>query len=69
MTTNAALLARVSTSGQENNSSLDAQLERGRAHCDKMHYNIYTERKEIMSGALVLRVMNSTICCAWRRWG
>ena len=54
MTENAALLARVSTSGQEENSSLDAQLERGRAHCEQMQYNVYTERREVFSGAFVL---------------
>ncbi|CAG0934325.1 hypothetical protein TFLX_03428 [Thermoflexales bacterium] len=54
MTTNAALLARVSTSGQEDNSSLDAQLERGRNYCEQHNYTVVTELKEVFSGGFVL---------------
>ena len=51
---NAALLARVSTKGQEDNSSPEAQLQRGRIYCTSKKYNIVIERVETMSGAFVL---------------
>ena len=51
---NAAILARVSTKKQEDNSSLEGQLNAGRAYCARHGYNIVAERKEIHSGAFVL---------------
>jgi DNA invertase Pin-like site-specific DNA recombinase len=51
---NAALLARVSGKGQEDNSSPQAQLRRGREYCAQKGYNIAAERIEVMSGAFVL---------------
>lgn len=51
---NAAILARVSTKKQEDNSSLEGQLNAGRAYCAQRGYNIIAERKEIHSGAFVL---------------
>lgn len=51
---NAAVLARVSRSSQEDNSSLDSQLGRGREHCHKMQYHIVVEKKEVFSGGFVL---------------
>lgn len=51
---NAALLARVSTKGQEDNSSPEAQLKRGREYSKSKGYNIVAERVEVMSGSYVL---------------
>ena len=51
---NAAILARVSTKKQEDNSSLEGQLNAGRAYCAQHGYSIIAERKEIHSGAFVL---------------
>ncbi len=53
-TINAAILARVSTHGQKDNSSLDGQITICREYCAQQDYNIVTERKEVMSGAYVL---------------
>ncbi len=53
-TIKAGLLARVSTDKQENNSSLDAQLQRDHEHCRKKNYTVVVERKEVFSGGFVL---------------
>ena len=50
----AAILARVSTQGQKDNSSLEGQITTCRAYCAKQDYSIVAERKEIHSGAHVL---------------
>lgn len=50
----AATLARVSTRGQEDNSSLDGQFTSDRAYCDRKDYTIVAECREIISGAFVL---------------
>ena len=54
MKTKAALLARVSSDKQEDNSSLDGQLTRGRAFCQANDIEVVIARKEIFSGAFVL---------------
>jgi site-specific DNA recombinase len=54
MKTKAALLARVSSEKQEDNSSLDGQLARGRAFCQANDIEVVIARKEIFSGAFVL---------------
>ncbi len=51
---NAAILARVSTQGQKDNSSLDGQTATCRTYCAQQGYNIVTSRREVMSGAYVL---------------
>jgi predicted site-specific integrase-resolvase len=51
---NAAILARVSTRDQKDNSSLDGQIATGRKYCAQHGYTIVAERKEIHSGAYVL---------------
>jgi site-specific DNA recombinase len=51
---NAAILARVSTQGQKDNSSLEGQVNTCRAYCDQMGYTIGAERREVMSGSFVL---------------
>jgi site-specific DNA recombinase len=51
---NAAILARVSGKGQEDNSSLNGQIATCRKHCAQQGYTIAAERKEVMSGAFVL---------------
>ncbi len=51
---NAAILARVSTPGQEDNSSLDDQIKKCSAYCDERGYSIIAERREIMSASFVL---------------
>jgi site-specific DNA recombinase len=51
---NVALLARVSTKGQEDNSSPDSQLQRGRAYSVEKGYHVVVERIETMSGSFVL---------------
>lgn len=50
----AALLARVSTAHQEDNSSIDAQLHRCRQFSEQREYNLFVEKREVMSGTLVL---------------
>jgi site-specific DNA recombinase len=51
---NAALLARISTTSQKDNSSSDTQLQNAREYCRRKSYNIAAERIEIMSGSFVL---------------
>ena len=51
---NAAILARVSTTGQKDNSSLEGQLNTCREYCNSRGYILVTEKKEVMSGAFVL---------------
>jgi site-specific DNA recombinase len=51
---NAAILARVSTTGQKDNSSLEGQLNTCREYCDSRDYIVVSEKKEVMSGAFVL---------------
>ena len=50
----AAILARVSTRNQEDNSSLDDQIDRCREYCIQHGYTATAERREIMSGSFVL---------------
>ena len=50
----AALLVRVSTKEQEDNSSPEAQIKREREYCRMKGYAIVAERIETMSGAFVL---------------
>ena len=52
--TNAAILTRVSTAGQTDNSSLEAQLGRCRAYAEKCGYAVVEERQEAISGSFVL---------------
>ena len=50
----AGILARVSDKNQEDNSSLQAQLNRCRSHCAEHGYDVCIEKTEVMSGAFVL---------------
>lgn len=50
----AALYARVSTNGQLENSSPDAQLARCREYCEQHNYSIVKEAIESISGSFVL---------------
>jgi DNA invertase Pin-like site-specific DNA recombinase len=43
---NAAILARVSTPKQEDNSSLNGQLAMGREYCTQHGYNVAVEKKK-----------------------
>jgi len=52
--TKAAILSRVSTETQRDNSSHQSQVERCRRYCKEHGYQVVDERKEIASGALVL---------------
>lgn len=53
-TVRAALLARVSTNKQLDNTSSEDQLERCRAYCESKGYAVVVEKVESLSGALVL---------------
>lgn len=50
----AALYSRVSTAAQEDNTSLDGQLERCRAFAMQQGYDIVAEEREAVSGEFVL---------------
>lgn len=54
VTENAAIIARVSGTGQIDNSSLQAQTERCRTYCAMRGYRVVAERTEAISGAMVL---------------
>lgn len=54
MSENAGIIARVSTTGQLDNTSADEQLRRCREYCAARGYSIVAEKTEAISGALVM---------------
>src|SRR5688500_699239 len=52
-TEKAAVMARVSTGRQLDNTSPDEQIRRGREYCAGQGYQVVAERIEAMSGAFV----------------
>lgn len=54
MADQAGIIARVSTTGQLDNSSPDEQVRRCRAYCAERGYTVVSEKIEAMSGTLVM---------------
>lgn len=54
MADNAGIIARVSTTGQLDNTSSDEQVRRCREYCAQRGYSVVAEKIEAISGALVM---------------